>query len=72
MASVGTVAVAGTLGAIGTSLAPSTAVAQAGATSAGTADLFARNVRIADGKPLVDIAISKGRGSVRQAGVISV
>lgn len=61
MASVGTVAIAGTLGAIGTPLAPSTAAAQAGAPSAGTIDLLVRNVRIADGKPLVDIGMGKGR-----------
>lgn len=61
MASVGTAAVAGTVGTIATSLASTTAAAQTGATPAGTVDLLIRNTRIADGKPLVDIAIGEGR-----------
>ena len=61
MASVGTVAATGVVGAIGTSLTSATAAAQAGAPSVGTVSLLVRNVRIADGKPLMDIAISKGK-----------
>src|SRR4051794_19213870 len=61
MASVGTVAAVGAVDAVGTRLAPSTAAAQAGSPSTGAAELLIRNVRIADDKPPVDMAISQGR-----------
>src|SRR3712207_8194136 len=61
VASVGTVAAVGTMDAVGTAMAPSTAAAQAGAPSTGAIELLIRNVRIADDKPLLDLAISKGR-----------
>lgn len=61
MASVGTFAATGAMDVVGTPLAPSTAAAQAGAPSVGAIEFLIRNVRIADDKPLVDIAVSKGR-----------
>jgi cytosine/creatinine deaminase len=60
IASVGLVA-AGSVAAAGLASAPTAARAQASEGGPGEIELLVRNVRIADGKPLVDLAISKGR-----------
>ncbi|MEA1834884.1 amidohydrolase family protein [Methylobacterium durans] len=52
---------AGGLGALGVGPVPISARAQAGRAADGEIDLLVRNVRIADGKPLVDLATSKGQ-----------
>ncbi|GJE32105.1 Cytosine deaminase [Methylobacterium oxalidis] len=54
-------AAASGLGALSVMSAPSSARAQAGEGAPGEIELLVRQVRIADGKPPVDLAISKGR-----------
>ena len=61
VASIGTVAAAGGLGALGSAILSNPAMAQSEAPSLGNAELLVRNVRIVDGQPLVDLAISNGR-----------
>ncbi|WP_336489992.1 twin-arginine translocation signal domain-containing protein [Methylobacterium nigriterrae] len=60
LTAVGMAAVGG-LGALGIVSAPTSANAQGGGAADSEIELLVRNVRIADGRPLVDLAISKGR-----------
>lgn len=61
VASIGTVATASGFGAFSSAILSSPALAQAEAPPLGNIELLIRNVRIADSKPLVDLAISDGR-----------
>lgn len=60
IASAGMVA-AGGVGAVGLAMAPNAATAQAERRADGEIQLLIRQVRVADGKPLMDLAIGDGR-----------